>query len=69
LSLKSEARRFLEKNPPVEQLYELALVAFKGSHRMWGLVDFLKTSAPLFLIKTCGINTLSARSISLDSTF
>jgi hypothetical protein len=30
---------------------------------------FLKTSAPLSLIKTFGINILSPRSISLNSTF
>jgi hypothetical protein len=42
---------------------------FKGSHRMGDGPIFLKTSAPLSLMKTYRMNLPPARSISLDNTF
>jgi hypothetical protein len=46
-----------------------ALYTLKGSHRMGHGVFFLKTSASHSLMTTYRINPLTARSISLDSTF
>ncbi len=45
------------------------VVSLKGFHRTGDGRIFLKTSAPLSLIKTFRINTISAGSISLDCTF
>ncbi len=46
-----------------------ALWTLKGCHRMGDGPIFLNTSAPHSLMTTYRINLLSARSISLDSTF
>ncbi len=49
-----------------QHLYEGGAESLKGSHRM---LDFLKTLAPLSLLKAFWMNLISVEPISLDSTF
>ncbi len=54
--------------PNSQQLYEVAL-QLKRALTRWRTGIFLKTSAPLSLIKTFRLNLILAGSILLDSTF